>query len=524
MKEMAAIWCRYSQRKYVSLAVAVALTISSWLLPASAATDEPSADRLARAIEHLDQLARENVDKGIVQGLAIGVVHNDALIFSKGYGVREAGKQEKIDADTVFELASVSKPIAATVVASLIGEGRISWDSKISDLDPEFQMYDPWVTKQLTLRDMFAHRSGLPEHAGDSLEDLGFDRQQVLHRLRYQRPDSSFRSAYAYTNFGLTEAAVAAAKALNMTWEQAAEERLFKPLGMTSTSARYSDYAARDNRAALHVLADGKWTAKNKRDADAQSPAGGISSSVNDMAKWLRLRLANGKWEGTQLVKEAPLTETQHPHMLTGFNPLNGLPGFYGLGINVNYDEQGRLKLGHSGAFAMGESTLISMVPSEKLGLVILSNSRPVGVPEGLSAVFMDDALNGKQTQDWIALFKRIFADPATLGLKKGFDFRKPPAVKRAALDSSAYTGSFTNSLYGKAAIEQSNGALTLVIGPHELRLPMQHYSGDTFTYETIGENAVGLSGITFLIGPDGKATQLTIENLNEFGQGAFSR
>jgi len=115
--------------------------------------------------------------------------------------VRDVNSKEPVDADTVFQLASLSKPIGSTVVAELVGEGKISWDSKINDLDPDFEMYDPWVTREITIRDFYAHRSGLPDHAGDLLEDLEFTREEILHRLRYQKPDSSFRSHYAYTNF-----------------------------------------------------------------------------------------------------------------------------------------------------------------------------------------------------------------------------------------------------------------------------------------------------------------------------------
>jgi len=142
----------------------------------------------------------------------MAVVFQDQVVYAKGFGVREGGKPEKVDVDTVFQLASVSKPIGATVVTALVSERKISWDSKISDLVPTFAMYDPWVTREITIRDLYAHRSGLPEHAGDLLEDLGYDRAQVLYRLRFQKPDSSFRSHYAYTNFGMTAAAVAGSR------------------------------------------------------------------------------------------------------------------------------------------------------------------------------------------------------------------------------------------------------------------------------------------------------------------------
>jgi Beta-lactamase class C and other penicillin binding proteins len=133
-----------------------------------------------------------------------------------------------VDADTVFQLASVSKPIGSTVVAELVGEGKITWDSKLSALDPTFEMFDPWVTREITVRDMYAHRSGLPDHAGDLLEDIGFTRAEILFRLRYQHPDSSFRSHYAYTNFGMTEGAVAAVKPYRLEWEDACAQKIIQ--------------------------------------------------------------------------------------------------------------------------------------------------------------------------------------------------------------------------------------------------------------------------------------------------------
>ncbi len=196
------------------------------------------------AVQEVQKLCQEETAKGTVPGIAVAVVYKDQLVFAVGYGVRDVGTQEPVNADTVFQLASLSKPIGATVVAALIGGGKISWDSRISDLDPGFEMYDPWVTREITIRDFYSHRSGLPHHAGDLLEDLGFSREEILHRLRYQKPDSSFRSHYAYTNFGITEAGVAAAKAYGMNWEDASDQKLYQPLGMSSTSSRYLDICA----------------------------------------------------------------------------------------------------------------------------------------------------------------------------------------------------------------------------------------------------------------------------------------
>ena len=483
-----------------------------------------TSEQVTHAIQELEKLAQVQIRENALPGLAVAVVFQDKTVYAQGFGVRDTSTKEPIDADTVFQLASVSKSIASTVIAELVGEGKITWDSKLSALDPTFEMFDPWVTREITIRDMYAHRSGLPEHAGDLLEDLGFTRGEILHRLRYQHPASSFRSHYAYTNFGITEGGVAAAKAYDLDWEKASEEKLYRPSGMTLTSSRYADFTARKNKALGHVLVDGKWVQKFKRDADAQSPAGGVSSSVNDVAKWVRLQLANGKFDGKQIVDEKALAETHHPQMLTGFNPFTGLPSFYGLGWNVSYDDQGRLRLNHSGAFALGAATHVNLAPSEQLGIVVLTNAYPIGMAEALGTTFMDTALYGKPTQDWFAIFKQAFSNPAAVGTVLGFDYSKPPASPAPALKNGAYVGRYTNDYFGDVSVVEKDGGLAIVEGPKNKTFPMQHYDRDTFTYETADENAVGRSGVTFIVGPDGKAGQVVVENLNVRGEGTFKR
>ena len=245
-------------------------------------TRSPPGLAAARAVQgDSSALTREQVDAALpemekyvtqvmedtgVPGIAIAVVFQDEVVYLRGFGVRETGKDAPVDGDTVFQLASLSKPIASTVVAALVGEGVVDRDDKIVDLYPGFRLYDPWATREVTIRDLFAHRSGLPDHAGDLLEDLGFDLTQVLHRLRYLPPASSMRSTYAYTNFGVTLAAEAAATAAGDSWEQLSEEKLYKPLAMNSTSSRYADFLAEENRALGHVLVDGRWAAKYARE------------------------------------------------------------------------------------------------------------------------------------------------------------------------------------------------------------------------------------------------------------------
>src|SRR5437764_7072375 len=246
----------------ITRSVVPAATLSLILAaPFCVATPEKSrvtSEQVTHAIQELEQLAQKQIQENALPGLAIAVVFQDKTVYAKGFGVRDTSAKVPIDADTVFQLASLSKPIGSTVVAELVGEGKITWDSKLSVLDPTFAMFDPWVTGEITIRDMYAHRSGLPEHAGDLLEDLGFTRAEILRRLRYQHPGSSFRSHCAYTNFGMTEGGISAAKAYDLEWEEAAKQKLYNSLGMTSTSSHYSAFIAGMIKALGEVLVECK--------------------------------------------------------------------------------------------------------------------------------------------------------------------------------------------------------------------------------------------------------------------------
>src|SRR6185437_9729071 len=201
---------------------------------------------------------------------------------------------------------------------------------------PGFALYDSLASAQVTIRDLFAHRSGLPGHVGDDIEELGFSQGEILQKLRLAKPAYPFRSGYSYSNFGLTEAAVAAARVAGKDWAEIAEQRLYKPLGMAMTSSRNRDFVSRANRAALHVRRDGQrdgqWAAFTRRDADAQSPAGGACSTARDMAQWVRLLLNDGEYDGRQVVDRAALAQTHVPASVREVDPQTGAAGFYGLG------------------------------------------------------------------------------------------------------------------------------------------------------------------------------------------------
>lgn len=481
-----------------------------------------TAESLAAALPRLDALATEMQRSTGVPGLAIVVVHADRVVFLKGYGVRRVGEPGAVDADTVFQLASLSKPIAATVVAGLVGDGRVGFDDPVLRTLPEARIGPPAIAAAVTIRDLLAHRSGLPDHAGDHLEDLGFDRATILERLRLLPTGNRFRADYAYTNFGFTAGAVAAANAAGRPWELLSSERLYGPLGMTRTSSRDADFVAAANRASLHVPEGGGWVPRYQRDADAQAPAGGVSSSARDLGQWLRLQLAGGRLDGRAVINPAALAETHRPQIVSQQprDPATDRAGFYGLGWNVSYTDRGTVQLGHSGAFDLGAATAVYLLPAESLGIVVLSNSRPLGVPEALSLSFLDLATTGAAKRDYLAALRPLFQameqqDYATV---------LTPARPLPARPADAYTGTYANGYVGLIAVVRRGDGLELQLGPRLTPFPLTPVSGDTFRYQPAGENAYGPSAVTFTVGADGRATAVRIDNLNLEGQGVLQR
>jgi CubicO group peptidase (beta-lactamase class C family) len=229
--------------------------------PLVPAMDLPE-NAVKNAVDKLDGLAEDLMRKSGIPGMAVAVVHGGETVYAKGFGVKDVklgdAEENRVDADTVFQLASLSKPIGATVVAHQVGENAVGWDTPIVSMLPWFALSDPVVTRMVTVGDMYSHRSGLPDHAGDMLEDLGYSRRYILDRLR-QLPLNPFRISYAYTNFGLTAAAEAVAVGAGKSWEDLSDEVMFRPLGMSSTSFRFDDFEARPNRALGHIHIDGKY-------------------------------------------------------------------------------------------------------------------------------------------------------------------------------------------------------------------------------------------------------------------------
>lgn len=481
------------------------------------------------AVAALDGIVGDAMARTGVPGVAVAVVHGDAVVYARGFGLREAGRPETVDIDTVFQLASVSKPIAATVVAAAVGRGLIGWRDPVRGHLPFFALSDPYATAKATVADLLSHRSGLYTSAGDLLEDLGYDRAYILAHLDRQ-PLDAFRSSYNYSNFGFTAGALAAAAAAGRSWEEFADEALFGPAGMTRTSYRHADYLATENRARLHVRriagAAPAWVAEHDRQPDPQAPAGGASGSIADLARFLRLQLGAGTLAGTPIVDPAALAVTHAPHAIPAppRHPL-GRAGFYGLGWNVGYDDRGRLEIGHAGAFYLGASTYVHLVPGERLGIAVLTNGEPIGVPEGIARSFLDIAENGRPTVDWLALFARVF-DAMRAADAAAFDYATRPPGAQPPRALPGYAGRYDNDYYGPAEVSAAGDVLRMSMGPAGARRTwdLAPHDGDTFSFRPVGENAVPRAGVTFLRDPSGAVARLRIDFYDRNGLGTFMR
>ena len=487
-------------------------------------------DEVQNAVDQLDEIVDEAMERTGVPGIAVGVVYKDEVVFAEGYGVRKVGEPETIDPATVFQVASVSKTLASTIVAGVVGQGRANWTDPVITWNPDFAFSDPYVTANATIADLLSHRTGLPGISGNLLEDLGWDRDYILSVLRLQ-PLEPFRATYDYSDFGVTEGGVTAADAMGMTWEDLADSLLFQPLGMEHSSYRHADYEAEENKALIHVpvgpLGEGTWEARYVRNADAEAPAGGLSTSVDDMTQFLRLQLGHGTVDGTEIVDAAALQVTHVPHQDLSQPTTPGVrTQFYGLCWNVIFDDEGRVRLDHSGAFDLGAATNVMLIDTEELGIVTLTNGQPHGIPEAINNAFFDVAQNGAPTVDWLGFFGRGFEGLYEAEDQQGEQWRAPPAAPAPAAAETAYVGTYLNPYYGPLTVTFDGGALNMSMGPpaSPTTFVLAHFDGNTFTYDTIGENASGKSAAVFTMGADGTATSVNLPFYDTTGLGTFTR
>jgi CubicO group peptidase (beta-lactamase class C family) len=506
---------------WIQRLLALGLLGSASLLHAQSPVAESAPPSISPLLPRIEDYVEKSMVKTGVPGVAVAIVYHNKVVYLKGFGVREAGKRAPVDADTVFQLASMSKPVASTVVAALVGANEVCWDDKIIDLDPNFKLSDPHVTALVTIRDLLSNRSGLPDSAGDFLEDLGFSRPEILHQMRLLPLAAGFRQKFIYTNFGYTEGGIAPSVKLGQSWENIAEERLFKPLGMTSTSYRWSDYRDSVNKAAIHVFVDGKAVPRYLRNPDAEAPAGSASSSVRDLAQWMRLQLADGEWNGQQIVASDALKETHTPQIEKNVDPETGNASFYGLGWDIERDAANKVILSHSGAFILGAGTTIRLSQSDQLGIIILTNAQPTGLAEAVAATFFDLYHYGNPTEDWLAIASAFFRKLIESVNNASTDYSKlpPPTSPTPAKPLSAYVGTYRNNYYGQIEISEDRGSLWMRLPADGSLYALSHWDGDTFIYRFKGDPGVTARGVRFTLG---SKSEVLVENLALEGSGVF--
>jgi CubicO group peptidase (beta-lactamase class C family) len=498
-------------------------TLALWIgVSAVHAAITPANFSLAlQALPTLGQAAISANSSVGVPGLAIAVVWNNALQYAAGFGFLSIDGNENVTTETVFQLASLSKPLASTTVAAIVSEGNITFDSPVNSPALIAAYSDPWISAEVSIADGLSHRSGLYPLAGDDLEQFGFNRSKILPKLQYMKPGGAFRSSYGYSNYGFTLAAQSAATSASKSWEDAAQDYLYGPLNMSSTSSHYSDFVTRSSRAVLHTPgANGSWATSPPRNPDPQAPAGGATSNVVDLAKWMLLHLNSGSYNGTQLISQAAINETRLPHSMSGPNPITGLPSFYGLGWD-SATQDGSIVVSHAGAFSQGTRSYAKLNINEGLGVVVLSNCFPTGEPEGIAQTFFDLAMYGKSTADWVAIWNGLYQK-----LAQSFELTSPytgtpPADATAALPLSAYAGKYTNDYVGLINfIVGASGDMNLTFpGSSNDSLQVVHWDRDNFYI-----NLESPAGVLFTIGADGNASSVTIDAFNTNGGGMFTR
>ncbi len=475
--------------------------------------------RIDAAIAGLDGIAERAMKETGIPGMSIAVVRDGKVVYTKGFGVRKAGTTEAVDADTIFQVASVSKPIGASVVASVVGDGKVTWTDPTSKYLPGFALSDPYVTKNVTIGDLYAMRSGLPNEAGDYLEWMGYDRAEVLRRLRYL-PLTPFRAEYHYTNFGLTAGAQAVAEAVGVPWERLSKQRVYDPLGMTRTSSDYAEFVASTNHATLHMKTKDGYSANEIRDPQAQSPAGGVSTSANDMAKWMIMMLGQGTYQGKQVVSATALQEALVPRATAraAAQPTER-SGLFGYGMNVDTDSTGRMRYSFSGAFDVGAATTFALLPSESLGISVFTNAAPIGVPEAVTYEFLDRAETGTNSQNWLDVMGKAFASRDT----SSGAVPTPPANPTPPGPLTDYAGVYTNEFYGPLTISVEGGALVAKIGPAARTFPLRPYDGNVFSAQVPYSDA-WIPSVKFTAPAGARANSVTMELFNEDGLGTFVR
>lgn len=457
--------------------------VTTALVFAPDAVHAQQRSRGALDLAAFDRYVANGVRDWKVPGLAVALVRNDSLLFAKGYGVIEQGKPARVNEHTRFAIGSTTKAMTVMALAMLADEGKLSFDDRVIDHLPDFRLHDPWVTREVTIRDLLTHRTGLP---GTDLLWVfdSYPTQEIFRRMRYVQPESSFRSHWEYQNVMYALAGAIVEEASGMSWADFLRKRIFEPLGMTETIPLVSELPGKPNVAVPHAEIDDSVRVVSIRTTDPIAPAGSVWSSVHDMSIWMRFMLDSGRVGNKRLVKPETFREIVAPEMRAPMNEYPALqlsrPHFfsYALGWFVQ-DYQGETVWMHTGSID-GMIAIIGLLPAQRAGVYVLANLDHAELRHALMYRAFD-MFEGNPPRDWSAELQTLFAD-----------MRSKAEAARAKRDSTraknthpslplaSYVGTFVDSAYGKVDIALDGDTLRFRFVKGDLQ-PLEHVAYDTF-------------------------------------------
>ncbi len=475
---------------------------------------------LDEKLRDIDAYAQAVMDTWHGPGMAIAVVKDDKMVFAKGYGVRELGKPDPVDENTLFEIASNSKAFTAGALAILVDEKKLSWDDKVSKYLPDFQLYDPWVTNELTVRDLVSHRVGLATFSGDLLwYQTNYSTDEILRRARYLKPVRGFRSGYGYQNIMFIAAGKIVEKASGKPWADFVRERILTPVGMTRTTTSVRDL--KDNYAVPHNESGGTLRPLSMGQYESAGGAVRLNSSVADLSKWIRLQLGRGTFEGKKIFSSDRSWEMWQPNIMIpvgdrsiASNPTKHFYA-YGMGWFIS-DYYGRKVLDHSGGLD-GMLSYTVLLPEENTGFVILTNNESPSFYIMMKKML--DVMVGAPAHDWNADAVQREKDNKAQAAKD--DAASDAARKlntKPTLPLASYAGTYSSDMYGDVTIAEENGKLVMRMVPTpDYVADLEHWHYDTFRIHwrpSVGYN-FQRGFVTFTINKDAVPDQIKIDQPN---------
>ena len=485
----------------------VAATILALLAPVAGAAQQGLAG--------LDEDVRRIMSDWDVPGVAVAVIQGDEVTYAKGFGVREIGRTDAVDERTIFAVGSTSKAFTAAAMAMLVDEGKVSWDDPVVDHLPTFRLSDPYITRDLRVRDLMSHNSGLLR--GDRLwYASGRSREEVLHQVRHQPVTFRLRSTFQYNNTTWIAAGEVIEAVSGMSWDDFVATRIFRPLGMTRSTTLIGPLGRLDNVATPHVKTpDGELLAAPYRDIDNAGPAGSINSSAMQMAQWVRLQLGGGEYEGERLISEEALAETHTGQMIIRKDGLWALvfpdSDFLTYGLGWFLTDHRDLKMVSHGGNIDGMTALVTMIPERDHGIVILVNLNAAnGFTVALNSHIID-LLEGWEGPSWSEKVKELWAPVEEAAAAQARATEESRAEDTSpTLEIAEYAGTYANDMYGEITVTEDGGVLSATFGAG-FEGPLEHWHYDTFR-STWGNIPGEHEFLRFEIGTDGEVAVLHAE------------